>query len=213
MPAGREEAALGVLGVHPDLDRRARSGRRSSCPNGQPLARRYAQLELDQVDAVHQLGDRVLDLQSRVHLHEEELVGTVGRDDELDGTGARRSRTPAPLRPPERPIPARISAVSSGDGASSTIFWWRRCRLHSRSPRCTTLPCSSASTWISMWRGLVTNRSTSRVSSPNDATRFAAGRRDRSGELVIRLDQPHALAAAARRWLEQHREPDVAGRL
>ena len=34
------------------------------------------------------LGDRVLDLQAGVHLHEEELVGPVGGDDELDGARA-----------------------------------------------------------------------------------------------------------------------------
>ena len=37
------------------------------------LARRDAQLLLDEVDAVDELGDRVLDLQPRVHLQEEEL--------------------------------------------------------------------------------------------------------------------------------------------
>jgi pyruvate carboxylase len=51
------------------------------------------------------------------------------------------------------PIWARSSGLTAGDGASSMSFWWRRWMLQSRSPRCTTLPCASASTWISMWRG------------------------------------------------------------
>ena len=54
--------------------------------------------------------------------------------------GARRSRTPARPRPRGCPSLPGARSVSSGEGASSTIFWWRRCRLHSRSPRCTTLP-------------------------------------------------------------------------
>ena len=66
-------------------------GRRSA-----PIARRSAacrpsatvELQLDQVDAVHQLGDRVLDLEPGVHLQEEEAARVVGVDEELDGAGA-----------------------------------------------------------------------------------------------------------------------------
>jgi hypothetical protein len=43
-----------------------------------------------------------------------------------------------------------------GAGASSMIFWWRRCIEQSRSPSQTALRCS-ASTWISMWRGFSRN--------------------------------------------------------
>ena len=45
----------------------------------QRLAGGDAQLQLDEVEAGDQLGDRVLDLQAGVHLQEEELVGPVGR--------------------------------------------------------------------------------------------------------------------------------------
>ena len=44
----------------------------------------HAHLPLDEVEACDEFGDGVLDLQARVHLHEEELVGRVGADDELD---------------------------------------------------------------------------------------------------------------------------------
>src|SRR5206468_10892475 len=37
------------------------------------------------------------------------------------------------------------SGVTTGDGASSTTFWCRRCTEHSRSPRETTRPRASAS--------------------------------------------------------------------
>jgi hypothetical protein len=49
-------------------------------------AGRDPQLLLDQVDAVDQLGDRVLDLQAGVHLQEEELAG---------GGSSRHSTVPA----------------------------------------------------------------------------------------------------------------------
>ncbi len=93
------------------------------------------------------------------------------------------STVPAPTYPQARaastaaaPMAARTSSVSRTDGASSMTFWWRRWSEHSRSPRCTTLPCASAITWISMWRGRSTQRSTSRVSSPKEerASRRAA---------------------------------------
>ena len=62
-----------VLGVQPRLDRvAARDERRLA--EREPLARRDPQLLLDEVDAVDELGDRVLDLQPGVHLEEEELA-------------------------------------------------------------------------------------------------------------------------------------------
>ena len=85
--AGGQEPGRGVLGVHPRLD---------GVPvhldvvlrGGQLLPRRNADLPLDEVPAGDHLGDRVLDLQAGVHLHEEELVGVGGGDDELHRSGA-----------------------------------------------------------------------------------------------------------------------------
>ncbi len=90
--------------------------------------------------------------------------------------GTMNSTVPAPTYPQERaawtaasPMAARVFSSSRTEGASSMIFWWRRWSEHSRSPRCTTLPWPSASTWISMWRGRSIHRSTRRVSSPKEA--------------------------------------------
>ena len=58
------------------------SRRTSSWVKVERLARRDAQLPLDEVEAGDQLGDRVLDLESGVHLQEEELAVLV---EELDG--------------------------------------------------------------------------------------------------------------------------------
>ena len=48
------------------------------------------------------------------------------------------------------PMASRSAGVSMGAGASSISFWWRRWMQHSLSPRWTTLPWASPSTWISM---------------------------------------------------------------
>jgi hypothetical protein len=44
-----------------------------------------------------------------------------------------------------------------GAGASSMIFWWRRCMEQSRSPSQTAFLCVSARIWISTWRGFSRN--------------------------------------------------------
>src|SRR5205807_10129516 len=48
---------------------------------------RDADLPFDEIGAGDRLGDRVLDLQPRIHLHEIEIL-TVMLGDELDGAGA-----------------------------------------------------------------------------------------------------------------------------
>ena len=87
------------------------------------------------------------------------------------------------------PIRARVASSSRALGASSITFWWRRCSEHSRSPRWMTLPCVSASTCTSMWRGVSTNRSRKRVSSPNapaDSRRAEASAAGRSAGFSTR---------------------------
>ena len=81
---GGGEVAVRVLGVEPGLDGVPGLRRRRSF---QPAARGDVQLQPDQVGAGGDLGDRVLDLQPRVHLQEGEqlLPGVV---EELDGAGA-----------------------------------------------------------------------------------------------------------------------------
>jgi hypothetical protein len=51
----------------------------------QGLARRHAELPFDEVEPGYCLGDRVLDLEARIHL--DEIEGAVPGD-ELDGAGA-----------------------------------------------------------------------------------------------------------------------------
>ena len=82
-PAGRQETACRVLGVHACLDRVAAEGDRV-LRQTQDFSAGDADLLFHEVDSGDELGHRVLDLQAGVHLHEEELVGPVRRHDELD---------------------------------------------------------------------------------------------------------------------------------
>ena len=61
-----------------------------SCVSGKRLAVRHAQLPLDQVQAGHHFGDRMLHLQPRVHLHQVELAVLVQQ--ELHRAGAHVTR-------------------------------------------------------------------------------------------------------------------------
>src|SRR4051812_42245961 len=70
--AGTGQEAFRVLSVDPQLDRMATCRTCSKCRR---CAGSDPQLFLDQVDAVDQLGDRVLDLQPGIHLEEEEITG------------------------------------------------------------------------------------------------------------------------------------------
>ena len=107
----------------------------------------------------------------------------------------------------------RSSGVTTGDGASSTTFWWRRWSEHSRSPSETTLPCWSPSTWISTWRGsidvlLEVDRVVAEARRGLGARGAVGARRARPRG----VDHAHPLAAAAGRGLEHHRIADLRGR-
>lgn len=75
------EPVVGVLGVESGLDRMAEFGR---AVTGQPAAGCHVDLQLDQVQPGGGLGDRVLDLESGVHLQEGENL-LLGLIEVLDG--------------------------------------------------------------------------------------------------------------------------------
>ena len=95
---------------------------------------------------------------------------------------------------------SRSSGVSSGEGLSSITFWWRRWIEHSRSQRCTRLPCASPRTWISTWRGRTMAFSRYTLSSPKApfaserARARAAG--SSAGSVTSRMPLPPPPAAA-----------------
>ena len=84
--AGRRRERLGILGVDAALDRVA-GERHVALLERQPLARRDPDLLLDDVDAGDELGDRVLDLDARVHLEEVEVALVVEQELERAGVG------------------------------------------------------------------------------------------------------------------------------
>ena len=155
----------------------------------------------------------MFDLQPGVHLHEPEPVRAQRAravNDELDGSctliADRCAASTAAL-----PIAARTSAGMPGAGASSITFWWRRCRLQSRSNRCTTLPCVVAKDLnFDVARvGDVFLDQTGRIAKAAAASRWAVSSACRKVAGVD--DKSHALAAAASPRLDQHRIADRGG--
>jgi hypothetical protein len=177
----------------------------------QRLARGDAQLLLDEVEAGDELRHRVLDLEPGVHLEEEVLGRPVGGDDELDGAGA--DVTAGERRPDGRgahrlalrrrqqrgrrlldhllvpPLEAAL-ALAEVDAAAVAVGE----HLDLDVPRAPDVPLEQ------------------QLAVPERGHGLAAGRGDGGRELARRVDAAHALAAAARGRLEQHREPDPLGR-
>ena len=140
----RQEAAGGILGIDPALDGVA-ALRQLLLPPRQRLAAGDPQLRPDQVDAGHRFGDRMLDLQPRVHLEKVEARRVAfALDQELDRAGVA-------IADGARGGDGRVShpgaepgVETATEGLSSMTFWCRRWSEHSRSNRWTTLPCASA---------------------------------------------------------------------
>ena len=83
-PAGLRQERARILRIQPDLDRMA--AQVTVCYKvGQGLSGRDVELLAHDVDARHELGDRMLDLDPRVELEEPEVAAV---EDELGGAGA-----------------------------------------------------------------------------------------------------------------------------
>ena len=120
----RQEAVVGILRVDAALDGvRLRAEQRLRI-EVEPLAARDANLPLHQVHARHHLGDRMLDLQARVHLEEVERAVLVEQEFDRAGVGVAHRLAQPPPRPPV--MRRRSSGDTASDGLSSTTFWWRR---------------------------------------------------------------------------------------
>ena len=100
-PGGRQEAALRILGVEARLDGVA--GQRDLLlGQRQRLARRDPELPLDQIEPGDHLGDRMLDLKTRVHLHEIERAALIHQELDRAGVGVPDRRREAHRRGAER---------------------------------------------------------------------------------------------------------------
>ena len=142
-----QEVTLGVLGIDACFDGMPAHGH-VVLEKRQTLPRGDAQLPLHQIEAGDHLGDRMLDLQAGVHFHEIERAVLLGDEFHRARAGVLDRFRRRDRRGSHFPALAKFGA-----GASSITFWCRRCTEQSRSKRCTTLPCVSPKTCISMWRG------------------------------------------------------------
>ena len=79
----RQEFAVRIFGVDPRFDRMP-TQLQIALVQGQSLTGGDPELPFDEVEPGHHLGDRVLDLQPRVHF---DKIETVGIGDKLDRTG------------------------------------------------------------------------------------------------------------------------------
>ena len=170
----------------------------------QRLARCDQQLRAHQVDAGDLLGDRMLDLQPRVHLEEIERAATRRR---RPGTRPCRrcdSRPRAPPRPPravmrvaqsrrERSATGSPRSPSGAGAAPSTRA--RTGARRGRARRRRSGPRRDAARSIS--------RSTYSVPSPNAAVASRRAAWIASSDLAALAHAPHALAAAAGRRLDR----------
>ena len=89
LPGERQKAACRIFGIKPGLDRRA-VRQDGVLRERERLARRHAELPFDEIETGNRLGDRVLDLQPGIHLHEIEgrvLAQRTAGNQELDGAG------------------------------------------------------------------------------------------------------------------------------
>ena len=117
-PGRREKSVRRILARDATLDRPAARDD-VLLRERQPLAGGDANLPLHEVDPRHELGDRMLDLEPRVHLEEVELAVAVEQELARAGVhvaGRRAARTAV------SPIARRSSGVTATLGASSIIF-------------------------------------------------------------------------------------------
>ena len=207
--ARRQESRPRILGVDPNLDRVACQGD-VLLRERQGLARGDAQLQLDEVEARDELRDRMLDLQARVHLHEEELVRRITGNDELDRSRADIADTSGRL------------AGRRADACAGGLIEQRRGRffddllvpplqralalaevhdvpvrigddLHLDVPRAGDVPLEKERVVAEGCRG------------------FPPRRGNGGGDVCVALDDVHAFAAAARGGLDEHGEADSRG--
>ena len=195
-PARRgQEAARHVLGVDPALDRVAAQDD-VLLAHGQRLAGRDQHLLADEVDPRHLLGDRVLDLDPRVHLHE--VVGAVGGQEALRSCrrsgsrrrGRRRRRSGRSGRAAPRRPRATASPRSASGGGAGSCSRARRGGSRSRARRRAPAPRRGVDPRGSARRRRGRRRSTSRPRAGPTRTRARPRRATRRASSPCRRRRP-----------------------
>ena len=206
-PTGRQEPGPGIFGVHAHLDR-VTVQVYVDLSDAERFARRNPQLLGHEVEPGDHLGDGVLDLQARVHLHEEEVAGAVAGHDELYGAGADVADA------------ARGLAGGFADAGAGRVVEERRRGLFDD---LLVSPLQRALALAEVDDGAVLIGKDLHLDVPRrgdvafeeegvvaEGCRGLAPRRgDRRGEPRRVVDDVHALAAAACGRLDQHGEVDL----
>ncbi len=200
----RAPVARGVLGVEAHLDGVAARLRRLS---GQAGALGDLQLQAHQVDAVHALGHRVLDLEPRVHLQERDGVPL---DEELDGA---RADVADRLGGPLGGLEERIAHAGGHPGRRGLLddllvpALDRALALAERPHRAVRVR-QDLDLDVP---GLLQERLDEDGAVPERRQRLAPGRRHGLVQLGRVAHDAHAAPAAAGRRLHQHREHEIPG--
>jgi len=174
------------------LGRSSRSGSRSSrSPRANP------DLPTDEVEAGHHLGDRVLDLETRVHL--EEIEAAILVEQELDGAGVGCSRPPWRRRAAAEVIAARSAGETasdasprrpSGDGAGSNTRARRTAARCRRIAEQLHLDVGAAA----VQHALEIHRRVANAAPASDPRRAPRGQVSRVGDVRMPLPPPPATA-------------------
>jgi hypothetical protein len=180
----------------------------SRCVNGSfsPAATRICICTMSM--PVTSLGHRVLDLHAGVHLDEVELAVLV---QELEGAGAAVADLAAGRGAAVADALDHAARAMPGAGASSMIFWWRRCIEQSRSPSQTALRGRRPAPGSRCGAG---SRGTSPCRRPGCRRRagLGAGGLHRVEQRRLGVHHAHAAPAAAAGGLDDHRVADLRGR-
>jgi len=201
------EALVGILGVQTHLDGVA-AGLGGGVLGAELLALGHAELRDHQVEAGHQLGDRVLDLEAGVHLQEVEASALV--EQELHGAGADVARGP---RGAHRRL-AHAPPQAGVDGRRRRLL---EHLLVAALQRALALAEREAlPVVVGQHLDLDVARALDELLEVDGVVAEARGglgarRAVGLGQLLGAAHQAHSLAAAARRRLEHHRVADLLG--
>ena len=174
------------------------------------LACRDPDHALDQIEAGHHLGHRMLDLKARVHL--QEIEAALAIDDELHGAGPTRTPPRGRARRPCSPIARAGVRVDERRRRLLDDLLVPALDRALALAEVQGISVSSASTWISMWRGSSMYRSMKQAVVAEARTRLAPRALEPLATFGVVAGDPHPLAAAPGAGFEHHRVADLAGR-
>ena len=207
-PAGRrQEAALGVLGIEACLHGVA-TAPDVRLQERQPLARSHAQLPFDEVETRDHLGDRVLDLQPRVHLEEKEVTAVVEEFDRARAAvvdGLRGGHGRGTHRRPRRVGESRRRRLLDDFLVTSlqrAVAFEQVHRVAVRVGKDLDLDMTACFDEAFEQNAIVAER----------LGGFASRARERVTELTFGAHDPHALAATPGDGLDQQRKPQPTRR-